>query len=57
MTKEKSQEEIDKEVAQFRKDLGIKGEQKQAKTDFHEDLNKYSSIKHVIGVVSGKGGL
>ena len=42
MTKEKSQEEIDKEVAQFRKDLGIKGEQKQAKTDFHEDLNKYS---------------
>ena len=57
MTKEKSQEETDKEVAQFRKDLGIKGEQKQAKTDFHEDLNKYSSIKHVIGVVSGKGGV
>ena len=58
MAKEKNQEEIDKEVEQFRKDLGIKGEpQKQAQPDFHEDLNKYSSIKHVIGVVSGKGGV
>ena len=41
MTKEKSQEEIDKEVAQFRKDLGIKGEKKQTKPDFREELNKY----------------
>lgn len=58
MAKEKSQEEIDEEVEQFRKDLGIKEKpQEQAKPDFHEDLNKYSSIKHVIGVVSGKGGV
>ena len=28
-----------------------------AKPDFHEDLNPYSSIKHVIGIVSGKGGV
>ena len=29
----------------------------QGKTDFHIDLNADSSIKHVIGVVSGKGGV
>jgi Mrp family chromosome partitioning ATPase len=28
-----------------------------AKPDFHEDLNPYSKIKHVIGIVSGKGGV
>ena len=28
-----------------------------AKPDFHEDLNPYSHIKHVIGIVSGKGGV
>ena len=26
-------------------------------TDFREKLNQYSSVKHVIGVVSGKGGV
>lgn len=29
----------------------------QGKPDFHIDLNADSSIKHVIGVVSGKGGV
>lgn len=29
----------------------------KAKPDFHVDLNKDSSIAHVIGVVSGKGGV
>lgn len=29
----------------------------KAKTDFHVDLNKDSKITHVIGVVSGKGGV
>lgn len=58
MAQKKSEAEIEEEVEQFRKDLGIKGEpKKQAAPDFHEDLNKYSSIKHVIGVVSGKGGV
>ena len=57
MAKEKSQEEIDKEVEQFRKDLGIKEQKTKAVNDFHENLNKYSSIRHVIGVVSGKGGV
>lgn len=27
------------------------------KPDFHVDLNQYSDVKHVIGVVSGKGGV
>ena len=27
------------------------------KPDFHVDLNQYSNVKHVIGVVSGKGGV
>ena len=27
------------------------------KNDFHEPINKNSSVKHVIGVVSGKGGV
>lgn len=27
------------------------------KPDFHVDLNQYSEVKHVIGVVSGKGGV
>ena len=29
----------------------------ERKTDFHEPINKNSSVKHVIGVVSGKGGV
>jgi Mrp family chromosome partitioning ATPase len=28
-----------------------------AERDFHEPCNQYSSVKHVIGVVSGKGGV
>lgn len=30
---------------------------KNAAPDFHVDLNKASNIKHVIGIVSGKGGV
>lgn len=30
---------------------------KDRQTDLHEKLNKYSSVKKVIGVVSGKGGV
>ncbi|MDY6352248.1 MAG: Mrp/NBP35 family ATP-binding protein [Lachnospiraceae bacterium] len=37
--------------------MGIKEQKTKAVNDFHEDLNKYSSIRHVIGVVSGKGGV
>lgn len=29
----------------------------EEKHDFREELNKFSSVKHVIGVVSGKGGV
>lgn len=29
----------------------------KAKPDFHVDMNQYSDVKHVIGVVSGKGGV
>lgn len=29
----------------------------KVKPDFHVDMNQYSDVKHVIGVVSGKGGV
>ena len=29
----------------------------QQKTDFREPMNAYSNVKHVIGVISGKGGV
>ena len=35
----------------------VQAKQDRAKPDFHIDLNADSSIKHVIGVVSGKGGV
>ena len=33
------------------------GDRKTAKKDFLKPMNKYSNIKKVIGVVSGKGGV
>jgi len=33
------------------------GSQTASKEDFYEPLNQYSSVRHVIGVVSGKGGV
>ncbi len=36
---------------------GCPSKQEGGKPDFHVDLNAYSKIDHVIGVVSGKGGV
>ena len=36
---------------------GCPSKQNGGKPDFHADLNAYSKIDHVIGVVSGKGGV
>ena len=33
------------------------GERKEARTDFTEQLHELSSVKKVIGIVSGKGGV
>ena len=30
---------------------------REKKPDFHVDLNQYSRVSHVVGVVSGKGGV
>ena len=36
---------------------GCEGCPSKEKPDIHVDLNQYSNVKHVIGVVSGKGGV
>ena len=52
MAKESSNSSCSKESCE-----GCPSKAGQGKPDFHIDLNADSSIKHVIGVVSGKGGV
>ncbi|MBF0903514.1 MAG: P-loop NTPase, partial [Atopobium sp.] len=49
--------DIDREALRKEIDAALHGKKKEPQPPAGFELNQHSSVKHVIGVVSGKGGV